>query len=93
MAASLCVQCTTRTSGSLPQGSEALLSHDLPEAVNDARVGGLSRPRRHLQTRLDDVGGRHEGGGRDTWDEQTNTGRPVRNGIIGATKKERERRQ
>lgn len=89
MEASLRVQRTTRTSGSLPQGSEALLSHDLPEAVDDARVGGLPRPRCHLQTGLDDVGGRHEGGCRDTWETQTNTGRPVRNRFIGASKRER----
>lgn len=76
------VQCTARTSGSLPQGSEAFLSHDLPEAVDDSRVGGLARPRCHLQARLDDVGGRHEGGCRDTWEIQTNTGRPIRNGYI-----------
>lgn len=79
------VQRTARTSRSLPQGSEAFLSHDLPEAVDDARVGGLPSPRCHLQARLDDVGGRHEGGCRDTWEMQTNTGRPIRDGFIGVS--------
>lgn len=53
---------TTHTSGSLPQSSEAFLSQNLPEAVDNARVSGLPGPRRHLQTCLYHVGRRHQGG-------------------------------
>lgn len=64
------VSLQTPTSCSLPQGPEALLPHDLPEAVDDPVVGGLSRPGRHLQARLDDISGRHQGGGGDTWEQR-----------------------
>ena len=59
---------THSTSGAFPQSLESLLLHDLLEAVDDSRVGRLPRPRRHLQTRLNDIRGRHQGGRRDTWD-------------------------
>lgn len=68
----LCKQeYTTHTSSSLPQSPEPFLSHDLPETIDDSRVSGLSCPRCNLQTRLNDIGRRHEGGCRDTWEIQS----------------------
>lgn len=65
---SSCCCTQTHTSSSLPQSPEPFLSHDLPEAIDDPSVSGLSGPRCNLQTCLDDIGRRHEGGGRDTWE-------------------------
>lgn len=56
-----------RTSSSLPQRSEAFLSQNLSETVDDSCVSGLSGPGGHLQTRLDDIRGRHQGGCGDAW--------------------------
>lgn len=60
----------THTSSPLPQSPESLLSHNLPEAIDDSWVSGLSCPRCNLQTCLDDVSRRHEGCRRDTWEAQ-----------------------
>lgn len=56
------------TSSALPQSPEAFLSHNLPEAIDDSRVSGLSRPRCNLQTRLHDISRCHQRGCRDTWE-------------------------
>lgn len=65
---------TTRsvfTSCALPEGLETLLLQDLPEAVHHAVVGRLAGPRRHLQAGLDDVGGGHQRGSRDAFNERS----------------------
>lgn len=54
-----------RTSSSLPQRSEAFLSQNLSETVNDSCVSGLAGPGCDLQTCLDNISGRHQGGCRD----------------------------
>lgn len=64
---------TTRsvfTSCALPEGLETFLLQDLPEAVHHAVVGRLAGPRRHLQAGLDDVGGGHQRGRRDAFNER-----------------------
>lgn len=54
------------TSCSFPQGPEALLSNDLPEAVYDSVVCGLACAGRHLEPGLDDISRGHQGGSRYT---------------------------
>lgn len=84
--------CCTQmhTSSSLPQSPEPFLSHDLPEAIDDSSVRGLSCPRCNLQTRLDDISRRHEGGSRDTWEMEKKirgSFKPVKNGVYNLNMK------
>jgi len=74
----------TRTSSSLPQSPEPLLLHYRPEAIKDSCVGGLSGPRCDLQTCLDDIGRRHQGGCRDTWEMTDDTCRHDLKGSKGS---------
>lgn len=55
------------TSSSFPKGPRSLLSENLPEAVHQAAVGGLTGPRRHLQPGLDHVSRGHQRGRWHAW--------------------------
>lgn len=48
------------TSCAFPKCSEAFLSEDLPEAVDDSAVRRLARPSRHLEPGFDDIGRGHQ---------------------------------